>query len=312
VKVLIAEDDAVLRRVLERAVQKLGHECKVARDGLEAWELHRAERADVIISDWLMPGLDGIELCQRVREDETSRYTYFIFTTALGDKQHFLTAMQAGADDYITKPVDLDEVQVRLFAAARLTALHRRLLEQNAELERLGHASHEAARTDPLTRVGNRLRLREDLETLSGHAARYKRPYCVALCDVDWFKRYNDHYGHLAGDDALCAVAGAMRARLRGSDSIYRYGGEEFLIILPEQTQSGAVVAMNRVRQAVEALDIPHEGKSPPGRLTISAGIAVLRSNSSDEWLKQADEALYRAKQLGRNRVEVFEIADPA
>ena len=311
-RVLIAEDEAVLRRVLERAVQKLGHQCVVARDGIEAWEKHRTERADVIISDWLMPGIDGIELCRRVRASENAPYTYFIFTTGLADKQHFLTAMQAGADDYITKPVDLDEVQVRLIAAARLTSLHRKLMEQNAELERLGHASHEAARTDPLTRVGNRLRLREDLETLSGHAARYKRPYCAALCDVDFFKRYNDHYGHLAGDEVLCAVAGAMRSQLRGSDGMYRYGGEEFLIILPEQTEEGAAAAIDRVRQAVEDLAIPHEGKTPPGLLTLSAGIAVLRSASSDEWLKEADTALYRAKERGRNQVVVFTATDPS
>lgn len=308
-RVIVAEDDAVSRRILQRAVEKLGHDCAVAADGEAAWQMQDASPADVIISDWLMPGVDGLELCRRVRGKEGGPYTYFLFMTALGDRQHFLRGMEAGADDYLTKPVDLDELKARLIAAARVTSLHRRLMEQNAELERLGQLSFEAARTDPLTHFGNRLRLHEDLEALLGRAQRYGHSYCAALCDVDYFKAYNDRYGHLAGDEALRAIADAIRSQLRSGDRVYRYGGEEFLVILPEQTAEGAAAAMDRVRAAVEALRLEHLGRPDPPIVTLSAGIAALGpidTTSSDEWLRRADQALYEAKRLGRNRVSVF------
>ena len=136
-KILIAEDDALSALVLRRALERLGHECIMAADGTAAWDLFQASDVDVVISDWMMPGLDGLELCQRIRDHQGERYTYFIFLSALGDSQHFLTAMRAGADDYLTKPLNRDELQARLIAAARVTSLHRRLAEQNATLGRL-------------------------------------------------------------------------------------------------------------------------------------------------------------------------------
>jgi two-component system, cell cycle response regulator len=307
VRVLVAEDDAVSRLILRRSLERLGHECVVASDGEEAWQSFQAGPVDVIISDWLMPGLDGIELCRRVRDSRTTAYTYFVFMTSLDDKRHFLTGMEAGADDYLTKPIDVEALQARLIAAARLTSLHQRLHEQNGELARLSKESHEAARTDALTMIGNRLRLGEDLRSLRARAARYGHRYAVALCDVDHFKRYNDFYGHLAGDRALIAVAGAISGQLRVGDAVYRYGDEEFLAILPEQTAEGASIAMERVRRTIEAAAVVHEARpTMPGVVTISVGISALAPDdkrSTDDWLKSADEALYRAKAGGRNRV---------
>ena len=306
-KVLVAEDDAVSRLILQRSLQRLGHECQVAADGVEAWEQYQREPPDVIISDWLMPGMEGVEFCRRVREAPRETYAYFIFMTAFDDKQHFLRGMQAGADDYLTKPVDVDELHARLIAASRVTSLHRRLLEQNTELERLRLAEYEAARTDPLTRINNRLRLHEDLLALEARARRYHHTYAAALVDVDHFKKYNDKYGHLAGDAALRRVAECIKAHLRGGDALYRYGGEEFLVILAEQTVDGARIAMERVRNAIAALGVAHEANPPGLVLTISGGIAVLASGadeSAEHWLQRADDALYRAKQAGRNRVE--------
>src|SRR6185503_5517718 len=147
-KVLIAEDDAISMLILRRGVERLGHTAVVSRDGLDAFSAYQEHAPDVVISDWLMPGMDGIELCRKIREADaaTSRtYTYFIFMTALGGKQHFLEGMQAGADDYLTKPIDMDELAARLIAASRVTSLHHRLSRQNAELERLSRVSYEAA-----------------------------------------------------------------------------------------------------------------------------------------------------------------------
>jgi two-component system, cell cycle response regulator len=306
-RILIAEDDGVSRLVLRQAVQKLGHECLAAADGLEAWDLFRRTDCDVVISDWMMPGLDGIELCRRVREDPRVAYPYFILLTALGEKKDILTGLQAGADDYLTKPLDRDEIQVRLIAAARVTSLYRQLAVQRGELERLNRDLFSLARQDSLTHLGNRLRLREDLEALSGEGGQPDHPWCVALCDVDFFKEYNDTHGHLAGDDVLCAVGMAIARACRNGDRAYRYGGEEFLLLLREQSLETATAAVERLRRAVEILAIPHTGRACQGKVTISAGIATLvpGEDSTDDVLREADAALYRAKAAGRNRVAV-------
>jgi two-component system cell cycle response regulator len=307
-KILIAEDDAVSRTILRRAVEKFGHECLTAEDGEKAWKLYQnTPEVDVIISDWMMPGIDGLELCRRIRRVSHPEYTYFIFLTALGDRDHLLIGFEAGADDYLSKPLDRDELHVRLILASRVTELHRRLAHQNTELERLNRMLFEQSREDPLTHLGNRLRLREDLETLSAQVRRYS--YCLMLCDIDFFKAYNDTYGHLAGDEVLKRVADVISENLRSGDVAYRYGGEEFLIILPEQDLRSATVAAERLRRDIEELAIPHRARTPPEIVTVSVGLATLSAGekSADDLLKEADAALYAAKEAGRNRVTIYE-----
>ena len=308
-RVLIAEDDAVSRMILQRAVQKFGHEVLVAEDGRKAWELYReTPEVDVVISDWMMPDIDGLELCHRLREEERDEYTFFIFLTTLSGKEHLLEGMQAGADDYLSKPLDRDQLEVRLIAAARITALHRQLTKQKEELEKLNFELFKQARRDPLTRLGNRLRLHEDLEALRDRVERYGHSYCAVLCDVDSFKLYNDHYGHLKGDEVLQKLAEAILQSFRTGDAAYRYGGEEFLIILPEQTLESAALAAERLRRAVEELAIPHEASKPGGIVTVSCGLAALspgEKKTVEEFLNEADEALYQAKEAGKNKVAV-------
>jgi two-component system chemotaxis response regulator CheY len=220
--------------------------------------------------------------------------------------------MEAGADDYLAKPFDREELQARLLAAGRVMALHRQLAQQNAELAELNRALFDSARTDPLTGLGNRLRLWEDLQKTQAQVERYGYQYAVGLCDVDQFKAYNDRYGHQAGDEALRAVAQTIAAQCRAGDSAYRYGGEEFLLLLPEQSQVAATIALNRVRQAVQALGIPHAGNPSLAVLTLSGGIAVMQpgsAQSADALLTQADGALYDAKARGRNRIVIHEAA---
>ena len=304
-KILIAEDDAVSRTILRRALEKLGHGCLAASDGEEAWGLYKENPdIDVIISDWMMPGVDGLELCRRVRDHGREGYTYFIFLTALGDREHLLQGLEAGADDYLSKPLDRDELGMRLTSALRVTELHRRLAFQNEELEKLNRMLFEQSRQDPLTSLGNRLRLREDLQVLQSRTERYGHSYAVALCDVDFFKAYNDRYGHLAGDDVLRRVAATISSGLRTGDTAYRYGGEEFLVVLPEQDAETAAATTDRLRGAVEALQIPHADGTPRGVVTISAGVAIsTEARDADALLKAADDALYAAKKAGRNRV---------
>jgi diguanylate cyclase (GGDEF)-like protein len=309
-RILIAEDEVVSRRLLQYAVEACGHACTVTEDGTAAWEVFQHGGVDVLITDWIMPLMSGLELCQKVRAHPTENYTYIILLTALDDKAHLLEGMEAGADDYLGKPFDVDELRARLLAAARVTALHHRLAQQNAELEALNQALAERSRTDPLTGLGNRVRLQEDLDVIRGQIERYGMRYAVAICDVDYFKAYNDHYGHLAGDEALRAVAQTIATSCRSGDRAYRYGGEEFVILLPAPDTTAAAAALNRVRRNVQALAIPHAGNPPLGVLTISGGVAMATRGaavSSDEMLAEADTALYQAKDAGRNAVVVYQ-----
>jgi two-component system chemotaxis response regulator CheY len=304
-KVLVVVDGDGTRKNLQKAVVALGHECRVASDGREAWQLHRGDHADVILSDWKMPNMDGLELCRRVRaDDEGSAYTYFILMAGEGDRDHFLQGMRAGADDYHAKPVGLEELQARLASAARAIAVYRKLEEQNSALRRDSQRSFRLARVDALTGVANRLSMDEDLATLWARTKRYGRPVCGALCDIDEFKSYNDAHGHVAGDEVLVRVAQTIRSKVRESDLIYRYGGEEFLLILPEQTLAEATRATERVRQAIERLAIAAASK---GVVTISIGLGAPQASDAtiQDWLRRTDAALYAAKAKGRNRVEL-------
>ena len=305
-RILVAEDDAASCLVLEAAVTSLGHECVVATGGEEAWRLFETVDVDAVISDRMMPGMDGVELCRRIRACERDTYTYFIFLTAFDKKADVLSGMQAGADDYLVKPLDIDDLNMRLFVASRVTSLHRQLSQQSAQLERLNLRLFEQSRTDPLTQLGSRLKLSEDLENINARADRYGHTCCAVMCDVDFFKAYNDSKGHLAGDEVLQAVSRALMNTARSGDQLYRYGGEEFLILLPEQSLDAGLAAAERYRQAVEELAIPHDSNPTDHVVTISAGVALLshsEGKSVGAWLNEADAALYRAKQLGRNQV---------
>jgi diguanylate cyclase (GGDEF)-like protein len=190
------------------------------------------------------------------------------------DREHLLEGMSAGADDYQKKPVELDELEARLVSAARVVALHRRLSARESELRRDSSALFAVSRTDPLTGVGNRLRMEEELAAAYSRAKRYGHHFSLAIVDVDHFKGFNDGFGHLAGDEALKQVASTLRARLRSADSVFRYGGEEFVVVLPEQSLAEAVGVVDRMRRALEDQRIrrPDEGRV----LTVSAGVAEL------------------------------------
>jgi diguanylate cyclase (GGDEF)-like protein len=303
-KILVVDDEPLSRRLVEAAVTRLGHDATAAENGQEAWRRYCHDKPEVLITDLVMPEVDGLELCRRIRADAHAGYTYIILATVLGGAQDVMRGMEAGADDYLIKPVDLFSLQTRLIAAQRVTDLHAELDRHRAELAHL-------ARHDPLTGLANRRSLEEDLEMLQARSRRYGRSFAVAMCDLDHFKAYNDTFGHQAGDHALRAVAATIAGVLRLGDGVYRYGGEEFLLVLPEQTLDGALVAVERVRRAVEQLAIGHAGAGPGNVLTVSAGITAHRpgdATTAEELLAQADAALYRAKAAGRNRIAVTDV----
>jgi two-component system cell cycle response regulator len=309
VKILVADDDATSRLIARMALHRLGHECEIVTDGTEAWNAFRAGHHDVVLSDWLMPGQTGLQLCQNIRANPHGRYTYLILLTSRGAQAQMLEGMNAGADDYLIKPLHPEELAGRLIAANRVTALHHQLAEQRVQLERLNDELSILARRDPLTGLNNRRVLQEDLELLEARVVRYSHRYCLALLDIDHFKAYNDTYGHPAGDQVLQAVSAQLQLQARAGDALYRYGGEEFLYVLPEQELVGAVRATQRMRASVQALNLAHLGNEA-GVITLSAGVATLdpdRTRPAHKVLKEADEALYLAKLRGRNRVEIVD-----
>jgi two-component system, cell cycle response regulator len=306
VKILVAEDSATSRLLLTRELVRLGHESIVAEDGAQAWDMFRGSDVEVVISDWMMPGMNGDELCRLVRSQPSAPYTYFVILTSLEGRGHVVQGMRAGADDYLTKPFDNEQLEACLIGAARVSALHRRVAEQQVELERLNVGLFADSRRDHLTGLGNRLRQDEDLDALTSRAERYGQSFCVALLDIDHFKGYNDTCGHLAGDEVLRRIAQVLVDERRRGDAVYRYGGEELLVVLPAQDLDSATIAVERMRTAVEALAIPHPGIKPVGVVTVSAGVAERRANKggdAEELLHRADAALYNAKRAGRNRV---------
>jgi two-component system, cell cycle response regulator len=302
------EDDAPTRHALARALRAAGHTCRDVENVEQALRALRRKRADVILCDWELPGSSGLELCRRTRvTGDGSRYVYVILMTGHDDGGRLRAAMEAGADDYQKKPVSLDELDARLVLASRVLALHRRLGDQTARLRRDSQRLYLASHTDALTGIGNRLALEEELDAVRSQYARYGRRVSVAVCDVDLFKQYNDRFGHIAGDEALRRIAQALKEHLRASDRVFRYGGEEFVVVLPEQGLEEASFAIDRLRQEVERLGIEAPSGSPAGVLTMSAGVAELGASDArgEDWIGRADRALYRAKANGRNRVEM-------
>jgi two-component system, cell cycle response regulator len=306
VKVLVADDEPTTRLIAQNALGSLGHETVTVTDGVEAWEAYRAQRPDVVISDWMMPGLTGTQLCRNIRAQPSGDYAYFIMISVRDSPEEIREGMQAGADDFLVKPLDPIELQIRLIAAARVTKLHSELAQQKEQLERLNFELTNAVLKDPLTGLGNRRSMQQDLELLDAQANRYGHGYCMALLDVDNFKSYNDTYGHQAGDRALQAVASQLRYHARTGDAIYRYGGEEFLCVFPEQSAVTGTQAVERMRVGLQKLAITHAGR-PDGILTMSAGLSILdpeHVRPASDVLKEADAALYRAKEYGRDRIE--------
>lgn len=301
-KILIAEDNVVFRRILETNLAKWGYEVVITQDGLEAWQaLHGEDAPRLAILDWMMPGLSGVELCRKIRQEMQEPYTYIILLTAKHGEEELVTGMEAGADDYITKPFRPAELKVRLRAGRRIIELQQELITAR-EVQRI------KATRDPLTALWNHEEILRILGKELFRAEREKTAVSVIMADMDHFKKINDTHGHMAGDAVLRQVAQRMRAMIRPYDAVGRYGGEEFLFVLPSCERHSAAAFAERVRRNLEevAVDTP-EGIIP---VTLSLGVAGSGEGyRMDEAsvVRAADAALYRAKNAGRNRVEVDE-----
>lgn len=305
-RILVVEDEPVSRRLLAAAVARMGYDVVAAADGREAWDVLRAEQIGLVVTDWMMPEMDGLQLVRKIRGGELGRYVYVILLTSRSESRDAAEALGAGADDFVGKPWHRDELMARLTAGRRILDLQAALQEKNLLLERM-------TRVDGLTGIGNRRAFDEEYPRAFEAARRFQRFLSVAMLDIDRFKPYNDRFGHEAGDGALRAVATTIDETVRTADHSFRYGGEEFCCIFPETDEAGAIAAADRLRIAVERLAIPHPDNLPAGRVTISIGVATLRpppAIGAEELLRAADQALYRAKGCGRNRTVALDPAE--
>jgi diguanylate cyclase (GGDEF)-like protein len=305
-RVLIADDSLLSRRLLEETLRGWGYEVSAVSDGAEAWEVLNSENPPTLaILDWMMPGFTGPELCRMVRAKSREPYTYILLLTSRSERGDMVAGMDAGADDYVTKPFDRHELQVRLRAGTRIVDLQEQLL-----------ATREALRVqatrDYLTQIWNRSAIFEILERELARSEREGTPVGVVVADLDHFKAINDTHGHLAGDAALREAASRMQNCIRAYDSIGRYGGEEFVIVLPGADEQTVRLQAERMRSTIGDTPIA----LPERLLSISSSFGCTAGFGGDATaemlIRAADAALYKAKRGGRNRVEFAITVAPA
>jgi diguanylate cyclase (GGDEF)-like protein len=299
-KVLIADDEAISRRLLESSLRRWGYEPILASDGFEALSvLEQVNSPKLAILDWLMPGLSGLEVCSKIRRTKPEPYTYILLLTAKTSKTDVIQGLDAGADDYVAKPFDADELQVRLRTGKRILYLQDQLIAAREALR-------EQATHDSLTGLWNHAAI---LEILSSELSRRKRlggSLGIVLVDLDHFKQLNDEHGHAAGDTVLTAVANTMRCSTRPYDAVGRLGGEEFLIVLPGCDKINAVSHAERMRNVIGRISV-ETSTGRPVTVSASLGVTVVTDECDLDpttLVHAADVALYRAKDNGRNRVE--------
>jgi len=300
-RILLVDDEPTQRLIMARLLKRAGYQVETAGNGKEALEKIEAGDFQLMITDWEMPEMDGIALCRALRASPGKGYIYTILLTARDAIEHVVTGLQAGADDYLTKPVIEPELMARLNTGRRIVKLERSLRAANDENRRLSI-------TDPLTGAYNRRYLMEQLPREMDRAARYGRQLATIMCDVDHFKRINDTQGHLIGDEVLKWFVAQMQGAVRNCDWVARYGGEEFVIVLPETNVTSAAVAAEHVRAQLAATAFA----TPTGNLSVTAsfGVSGWKGNvpqaaTLDALMARADEGVYASKAAGRNQVSI-------
>jgi diguanylate cyclase (GGDEF)-like protein len=298
-RILVADDSPVFRDLLRKLLLEWGYDVIVVTDGQQAWDLLCQENGPrLALLDWMMPGMEGAEVCRKVREGIRDRYVYMLLLSVRADQEDVVIGMESGADDYIVKPFRVDELHARLRAGERVLALQQQLVEAREALR-------EQATRDGLTGLWNRTAIFDILQNELARSGRSGEPLIVLMADLDGFKPVNDQFGHMAGDAVLRQVGARMKASVRRYDSVGRYGGEEFLIVLPGCELPGGIALAERIRNAIEAESFL--AGDTEIRLTCSLGAACAIPPlipPADDLVRDADAALYRAKRQGRNRVE--------
>lgn len=302
-KVLVADDSPVSRKLVESTLCSKQYPLLLAQSGQEALALFAQHKPAVVITDWMMPDLSGLELCQKIRADSRKSYTYIILLTSISEKDSLVQGLAAGADDYLTKPFNPDELLARVGVGKRIIDLQRKIEAQNRLLE-------ELALTDPLTGLPNRRAVQDHATMQLNSAARHGFPYWVAMADLDHFKRVNDTFGHEAGDFVLKRFAEILKANTRASDICGRMGGEEFILVMTYAGKENMQLVVERIRRQFEAEKFCFGGH--PVTVTASFGIAGFDGQERpdfNEIVTRADAALYSAKRAGRNQMRLSSVS---
>ncbi len=297
IKILIVEDDRISARILEHHIKEWGYETLLVYDGEKAWQIFETDPPEMALLDWMIPGINGLELCRRVRlktKTKESDYIYIILLTARDERSDLIQGLNAGADDYVTKPFDLLELKARLNTGRRIIELQR-LLKKEATF-------------DWLTGLLNRRSILEQAEKEYLRSKRENKPLGLILIDIDDFKKINDSFGHYGGDVILAEVSHRLQKKIRAYDKIGRYGGDEILVIVPNCNHAELEKIADRLRHSIQAKPIIFNNQSLT--ITISAG-GVSNENNSPfsiaELINFCDHALFQAKKLGRNRTFIIE-----
>ena len=300
-KILIVEDEFIFRRMVKKNLLEAGHDIVEAENGQTAWELFQRTPFQLVITDWMMPGLNGPELVQKIRESHQENYTYIIMLTAMDNKDNIVLGLESGADEYLTKPFNIPELIARVASGMRILRLEEQLMHARKQMEVL-------AMYDSLTGLLNRRAIEEYAESEFNLALRKEHEFCVIMIDVDHFKSVNDRFGHKIGDCTLQKMAELLMADLRIYDRAGRWGGEEFILILPDTQLKAAAGVAERLRARTGEMLIPLENGETLS-INISLGVAcnTSRFQSLTKLIDASDQALYQAKQTGRNRVCIFE-----
>ena len=297
VRILVAEDERMSRTQLQGLLQRWGYTVDVVADGTAALDvLQSNDPPDLAVLDWVMPGVDGIDVCRTIRKGKSEPYIYVILLTGQDSKTDMLAGFDAGADDYITKPFEAQELKARVQTGARIAELQQQLITTREQLRFQGLR-------DSLTHVMNRVAFFELYDREVARARRTRASLALIIGDVDHFKRINDEFGHVAGDDVLRETARRLRLAQRACDAVARYGGEEFVVLAPDCDEPGGRGLAERFRSAIESEPMPFAH----GTITVTMSFGVAATSNMDEaekLLQIADERLYRAKNAGRNRVE--------
>ncbi len=307
-RILIVDDHEDNIELLRARLGARGYAIESAMDGEQALQCVEKSPPDLILLDVMMPRIDGFEVVRRLKANRNLPFIPIILQTALDSTEHKVEGLDAGADDYITKPINFAELEARVKSMLRIKRLQDALEERERELSEVNARLLKMAQTDSLTGLDNRRYLEERLEEAFGHSRRLREPLAVVLCDLDRFKSVNDTYGHQAGDAVLKQLARILKQEAREIDRVGRYGGEEFMLLLPGTVLDAAVTFAERVRKAVEAHTFSFDGGTL--QRTMSCGVAAWphpRIEDCDALVKAADDALYVAKETGRNRVIRFD-----
>jgi len=306
-KILLVDDTKTERLILTAYLEKMDHDVVHAENGQQAIDLFKSEKPELVLMDVIMPEIDGYQAARSIRQDEND-WIPIIFLSGRVGADDIVAGIEAGGDDYLTKPVDYRILEAKMTAMQRIAKMRRKLINVSTELEAANAELKKLVNIDGLTGLSNRRYLDKFLRREVARSIRNGEPVSVVLCDVDFFKKYNDSFGHLQGDDCLKSVANALSDGCkRATDLVARYGGEEFGVILPDTGLIDAGKVAERMRMKVESLNIDHP-ESDLKKVTISMGVYAVvatHKDQSEEILKKADDALYKAKQSGRNCVHL-------